>query len=136
LCAWVAGLLPALLGVTSLVFPDRDSALDVGRAVLAIAWGVVFVATAELTQTAHDPMLLGSRTCRATAQPGLARMPATQDASVAAALHPTGSSGARTPGWLYVAGTLTILLALVLVGLHLSAGGAGPAAHLQAGGRP
>lgn len=49
LTAWVAGCLPALLGLASLVFPV-DSSLDPVWALAAIAWGVVFVAAAELTR--------------------------------------------------------------------------------------
>src|SRR5262245_14121768 len=60
LTAWVAGLLPALLGLASLVFPDVDSSLGPIWALAAIAWGVVFVAVAELTQDAECPTLLGS----------------------------------------------------------------------------
>jgi hypothetical protein len=51
--AWVAGLLPALLGVTSLVYPDSSSSLGLVWALAAIAWGVVFVAAAELTRGAE-----------------------------------------------------------------------------------
>lgn len=43
------GMLPVLLGLASLVFPV-DSSLAVAWAVAAIAWGVVFVAAAELTK--------------------------------------------------------------------------------------
>jgi hypothetical protein len=48
LTAWVAGVLPALLGLTSLVFPV-DSSLSTMWAVAAIAWGVIYVAAAERT---------------------------------------------------------------------------------------
>lgn len=48
LTAWVAGILPPLLGLASLVFPV-DSSLSLPWAIAAIAWGAVFVATAELT---------------------------------------------------------------------------------------
>ena len=50
LTAWVAGLLPALLGIASLVFPDVDSSLTLLWAIAAIAWGVVFVAAAEMAR--------------------------------------------------------------------------------------
>jgi hypothetical protein len=53
LTAWVAGLLPALLGLASVVFPVLDSSLGVVWALAAIAWGIVFVAAAELTQDAR-----------------------------------------------------------------------------------
>ncbi len=60
LTAWVAGLLPVLLGVTSLLYPDAASSLDSGWALAAIAWGTVFVAAAELTRNADGSTLLGS----------------------------------------------------------------------------
>jgi hypothetical protein len=50
LVAWVAGLLPALLGLSSMVYPEVDSSLPLGWALAAVAWGVAFVATAELTR--------------------------------------------------------------------------------------
>lgn len=46
--AWVAGLLPALLGLASLAYPDVDSSLGPFRALGAIAWGSAFVAASEL----------------------------------------------------------------------------------------
>jgi hypothetical protein len=49
LTAWVGGLLPALLGLASLVFADVASSLSLAWALVAIAWGVGFVVTAELT---------------------------------------------------------------------------------------
>jgi hypothetical protein len=49
LTAWVGGLLPALLGLASLVFADVASSLSLAWALAAIAWGVGFVVTAELT---------------------------------------------------------------------------------------
>jgi hypothetical protein len=126
LAAWVAGLLAALLGLTSLVFADLDSALDTAWAVAAIAWGLVFVTTAELTQTAQNPTVFGSWAGRfgqtATGAP-VARLPG-------------GAARPSAPRWLYLAGTLAILLAVLLVGLHLSGGAAGPAGHLQPGGPP
>jgi hypothetical protein len=60
LTAWVAGLLPAFLGLTSLVYPNADSSLGTVRALALIVWGVAFVASAELTQKAASPTLLGS----------------------------------------------------------------------------
>ena len=60
LSAWVAGLLPVLLGLASVVFSDVDSSLGPIWALAAIAWGVVFVAVAELTRDAESPTLLGS----------------------------------------------------------------------------
>lgn len=48
LTAWVAGLLPALLGVASLIYRDIDSSLRPVWALAALAWGVLFVGVAEL----------------------------------------------------------------------------------------
>jgi hypothetical protein len=59
--AWVGGLLPALLGVTSVIYPDTSSSLDLVWALAAISWGVVFVATAELSKNADLSTLLGLR---------------------------------------------------------------------------
>lgn len=47
LTAWVAGLLAALLGLSSLVFRELDSSLSTAWAVAAIAWGVAFVAASR-----------------------------------------------------------------------------------------
>lgn len=49
LAAWVAGILPALLGASSLLYRDATSSLDAGWALAAIAWGAAFVVTATLT---------------------------------------------------------------------------------------
>lgn len=61
LTAWVGGLLPALLGLASLVYSDVASALGLVWSLAAMAWGVGFVARAELTRTQRAPTLLGSR---------------------------------------------------------------------------
>jgi hypothetical protein len=45
--AWVAGALAAAIGITSIVFPDVESRLDLPWAVAAIGWGTVFVASAQ-----------------------------------------------------------------------------------------
>ncbi len=51
LTAWVVGLLPALLGLASMVFLDVDSSLGLVWGLASIAWGASFVATAELTRS-------------------------------------------------------------------------------------
>jgi hypothetical protein len=51
LTAWVGGLLPVLLGLTSVVLPDMASSLELVWALAAIAWGAGFVAVAELART-------------------------------------------------------------------------------------
>ncbi len=47
LTAWVAGILPALLGIVSLVYPDVEGAFGPAWSLAAIAWGVVLIARAE-----------------------------------------------------------------------------------------
>jgi hypothetical protein len=59
--AWVAGLLPVLLGLASVVYQDVDSSLSLVWTFAAIAWGVVFLAAAELTKVARSPELFGPR---------------------------------------------------------------------------
>jgi hypothetical protein len=48
LAAWAAGLLPALMGLASIVFPDVASAVGQIWAFAAIAWGIALIAVAEL----------------------------------------------------------------------------------------
>ncbi len=48
LAAWTAGLLPVLVGAASLLYPQAASSLASQWALAAVAWGVVFVAVAEL----------------------------------------------------------------------------------------
>jgi len=60
LTAWVAGILPALLGLTSLVYPNAASSLDAGWALAAVAWGALFIAVAERTKNADGLALFGS----------------------------------------------------------------------------
>jgi hypothetical protein len=61
LAAWATGLLPALLGFTSLVYADVASSLDFGWAVAATAWGIAFVSVAELTKDAESPTAMRLR---------------------------------------------------------------------------
>lgn len=64
LTSWVTGLLPVLLGLTSLIYPNVTSSLGLFWALAAIAWGVVFIATAELTKNTKGPTLPRSRRIR------------------------------------------------------------------------
>ena len=61
LTAWAAGLLPALLGATSLVYPDASSSVSPVWALAATAWGVVFIAAAALTKDVERPTRPGPR---------------------------------------------------------------------------
>ena len=60
LTAWVAGLLPALLGFVSLVYPISSS-LTLPWALAAIAWGVAFVVTAERVRHGERPASFEAR---------------------------------------------------------------------------
>ena len=60
LTAWITGVLPAVVGASSLLYPDATSSLDVGWALAAIVWGVVFVAVAELARNGEDQRRRGS----------------------------------------------------------------------------
>lgn len=61
LTAWVAGLLPALLGVTSMLYPDATSSLGPAWSFAAIAWGVTFVAVAVLANEEPHEAVLDAR---------------------------------------------------------------------------
>jgi hypothetical protein len=54
LAAWVAGLLPLLLGLASVIYPVTSS-LSLPWAIGAIAWGIGFVAAAEMVRNAEGP---------------------------------------------------------------------------------
>ena len=69
--AWTAGGMAVVYGLASALFPDLASSAGVLWGALAIAWGVVSVGTAELTQDDEAPSLLGRwRTERTTGVTG------------------------------------------------------------------
>jgi hypothetical protein len=91
LVAWVAGLVPVLLGIASLAYPDVSSSLGVLWSLAAIAWGAGFVAAAELVhRTAPLPESVA-------------------DAAPAA-----------TPRWLTAAGIAVLVLVVVVVGMFVT----------------
>ena len=110
--AWVAGFLPALLGLASVVFPDVGSSLGLVWTLAAIAWGVVFVAAAELTT-------------RATEEPHRADPPPYPDTRDDTRVRPNRGSTTSTPRWVKVFGIITLVLVLLFVILHLTGGGLG-----------
>lgn len=59
LTAWVGGLLPALLGLVSLIYPATSS-LSLPWALAAIAWGAGFVVTAERSRHAEGPSMFSA----------------------------------------------------------------------------
>ena len=114
LAAWVAGLIPVLLGVASLIYPDVPSSLAPLWAVAAIGWGAAFIGTAEVIRLQQE---------RTTLVPG--SEPAHEGAT-----GPAGEAQARGefrwPRWLKVAGVVVGLLILLGVAITLMAGGHGP----------
>jgi hypothetical protein len=114
LTAWVAGLIPALLGAASLIYPDAPSSLAPLWALAAIAWGAAYVGTAEVVRLRHD-----------RAAPISPSEAADETAATAAAGAPVGGTG-RGPSWLRVAGVVVGLLILAVVAIALMAGGHGP----------
>jgi len=50
IAAWIAGLLPVLLGIASIVLPEAESSLGLAWGITSIVWGVSFIAMAEFTQ--------------------------------------------------------------------------------------
>lgn len=59
LTAWAAGLLPALLGLVSLIYPVTSN-LSLPWALAAIAWGTGFVVTAERSRHAEGPSMFSA----------------------------------------------------------------------------
>jgi len=102
--AWVAGALPVLLGLTSLVYPNAESNLGNDWSLISMAWGAAFVVVAE----------------RIWRQ------------SPVAAPEPAGTElarpGAPTP-WPAILGIVAVAAALLLAVLHLTGGGFAPAIH-------
>ena len=129
--AWVAGLLPALLGLTSLVYPNASSSLGLGWALAAMAWGIGFVAAAELSQDAEYPTLLGSWGIIPTVR-GSRSVISTDDTGV----RPAGDRPPSTPRWVSVSGAIALVLVVLWIGNVLVAfatsggpGGSGSGLH-------
>lgn len=66
--AWVTGVLPVLLGITSLVYPNVASRLELVWAIAAIGWGVLFIAAGEVTRHKESSALLGMGRARAASE--------------------------------------------------------------------
>ncbi len=52
LTVWVTGFLPILLGFASLLFPENSASLSLIWGIVAIVWGISFIASDELTKNA------------------------------------------------------------------------------------
>jgi hypothetical protein len=111
LTAWVAGVLAALFGLTSLVVPDVASSLDPVWAAAAIAWGVVFIGAAELTRA------------RVVDQ--------SAEIEIREAVLPASGRGsiAGMSPWALLSGILVIVLVLLFAFMHLTGGGPGLHTH-------
>jgi hypothetical protein len=112
LTAWVAGVLPVLLGLVSVVFSDVDSSLGLVWALAAIAWGGMFLATAELAR----------RPTEERHRVDVPRYGATGDGI---GVGPDRGSTAATPLTAYVAGLVVIAVVALFVVQHLIGGGLG-----------
>lgn len=98
LAATVAGVLPIILGLASLLYAENDSSLGQIRALAAITWGVVFVTVGRLAEKiADDP---------------------TADTDGAAAPE----IAASTPRLVIVLAVVVLALAAVLVIMHVTSG--------------
>lgn len=113
LTAWVAGLLPVLLGITSAVYADIASSLGLAWALAATAWGIGFVAASELTQRAQPT----EETRRVADFP--------PEASAARNREET----AGTPRWVKLGAIIALAAGLLLLVLLLLQGGHGPGRH-------
>jgi hypothetical protein len=153
LTAWLAGILPALLGLASMVYPDASSSLGLAWALAAIAWGVVFVAAAELTKAVDSSNLLGSLLgsrgiSKVETRVGPGRESTTSEVAETAATRERGetymadaprspdSKPHTTPRWVKVFAIIGLVLVLLVVGLLLfgpetfgPGGGHGPGRH-------
>ncbi len=118
LTAWVAGLLLAFLGLASVMYPDVSSSLDPVWRFAAIAWGVGFVAAAELTRNAEGRAPLGLR-------------------SVLSEVEPVCGTTTGSSRWQKVVGTigLVLVLGLGILVFGLSDGGLGPGMGTADGGQ-
>jgi len=114
LAAWIAGLLPTLLGASSLIYPGASSSLPPFWALAAVVWGAGYLISAEVVRRRED---------------ATAFVPATESAdggAVTATYRAPASAESRGPAWVNVAGVIVGVAILVLVAIALMAGGHGP----------
>lgn len=105
LTAWITGLLPTLLGLTSMIYPNAASSLERAWAVASIVWGILFVGAAEFIgrrDQSHSEAVSGIGG-------GLPDLGLTRGAS----------------RWVYVVGIIVAALVLLFVLMHLTGGGPG-----------
>jgi len=114
LAAWIAGLLPLVLGASSLIYPDASSSLPPLWALAAVAWGAGYLITAEIVRRSDDATAL------------VAQAESADERAAAANSRAPASAEPRGPGWVKVAGVVVGVAILVLVGIALMAGSHGP----------
>jgi len=110
LTAWVAGLLPALLGMASVIFPDVESSLDPGWALAAITWGAVFIGAAVFTRDAESrPQARPHENALSTRERGERQMD-----------EPPPQPKVGMPRWVKVSGIVVAVVLVLLVVLMLT----------------
>lgn len=115
LTAWVAGILPTLLGLISLAYPGNASSLSRAWALAAIAWGILFIVVAELTQAVRSPKYLRS------------------ELKGGAGMEPDREPATGTPHRVNLFGVILLILLLLFMIMMLIGGGHGPGRHLPFG---
>jgi len=117
LVAWIAGILPTLLGLASVVYPDAASSLDLVWALAAIAWGVGFLAATEVITRATEE------------NPYMADTPPDTRAGR------DGESVPSTPLWVKACAIIALAAVVLFVVLMLFGGGGhGPGRHTGSDG--
>jgi hypothetical protein len=111
LTAWVAGLLPVLLGMASLTLPGVDSSLDPAWAVAAIAWGALFVGAAVLSRD------VDSRPQASAAETSLS---ASREKGEGQMDEPPPQPRVGMPRWVKVSGIVVAAVVVLLVVLMLT----------------
>lgn len=114
LTAWVAGLMPVLLGAASLIYPAASSSLAPIWAIAAIGWGAGYVVTAEVVKAGKER--------RSYVSPS---EPSDEQAAAATSGAPARAES-QGPAWARAAIVIVGVLVLGLVGIALMAGGHGP----------
>jgi hypothetical protein len=112
--AWVAGALPALLGIASLLFPDVESSLGRAWALAAIAWGVAFIGASVLVKNAEGP----TRTSAVAKAAGEQR--AREEEEEMRMAEPPSDAKVGMPRWLKVSLIIVTVLAVLVVVLMLT----------------
>lgn len=128
LTAWVAGSLPAALGLASLAYPDTASSLGVPWALAALAWGVLFVATAELSRRKDGPPLapVGAEALPVTTTPqrggdaDMAKSPRYPDTADDADAAFGREAKPSMPRWVMVSAIVVAVAAILVVVLMLT----------------